>query len=69
MEFIARRKIDLDCITETHLKNHETFKISGYNIYRKDKDAIHSSGGVAILIKKNIKHYQSITPNINNLES
>jgi len=69
MEFITRHKIDISCITETHLKNHEKFKLNGYNIYRKDRDAIHSSGGVAILIKKNIKHYQSITPNMINIEA
>ena len=69
MEFLTRHKIDIACITETHLKNHETFKLNGYNIYRKDRNHIHSSGGVAILIKKNIKHYQSITPNMISLEA
>lgn len=69
MEFITRHKIGIVCITETHLKDHETFKLNGYNIYTKDRDVIHSSGGVAILIKKNIKHYQSITPNTINLEA
>ncbi|KAE9522699.1 hypothetical protein AGLY_016921, partial [Aphis glycines] len=69
IEFLTRHKIDIACITETHLKNHETFKLNGYNIYRKDRDHIHSSGGVAILIKKNIKHYQSITPNMIGLEA
>jgi len=69
MEFLTRHKIDIACITETHLKNHETFKLNGYNIYRKDRDHIHSSGGVPILIKKNIKHYQSTTPNMISLEA
>lgn len=66
MEFIMRHKIDIACIIETHLKNHKTFKFNGYNIYRKDRDAIHLSGGVATLIFKNIKHYQSIISNMVN---
>ncbi|KAE9525833.1 hypothetical protein AGLY_014059, partial [Aphis glycines] len=48
--------IDIACVTETHLKNTETFKINGYKIYRKDRDTIHSSRGVAILVKRIIKH-------------
>jgi len=62
MEFLTRHKIDIACITETHLKSHKKFKLNGYNIYRKDRDAIHSSGGVAILIKKNIKLTNQLPP-------
>jgi endonuclease/exonuclease/phosphatase family metal-dependent hydrolase len=57
------------CITETHLKNTDPFKLNGFNIYRTDRNSTHSSGGVAILIKKNIKHYQSTLSNITNIEA
>lgn len=42
--------MDIAYIIETHLKYHENFMVNSYSIHRKDKDAIHSSGGVAILI-------------------
>lgn len=69
IEFLSRHKIDIACITETHLKNTDLFKINGFNIYRTDRNSTHSSGGVAILIKKNIKHYQSTLCNITNIEA
>lgn len=62
VEFLSRNKIDIASITETHLKNSETFKIPGYEIYRNDRKHTHSSGGVAILIKKNLKHNPIILP-------
>jgi len=61
-EFLSRNKIDIAGITETHLKDSETFKIPGYEIYRNDRKHTHSSGGVAILIKKNLKHNPIILP-------
>lgn len=69
IEFLSRHKIDIACITETHLKNTDKFKINGFNTYRTDRDSTHSSGGVAILIKKNIKHHQSTIPDMINLEA
>jgi len=69
LEFLSRHKIDIACITETHLKNTDSFKINGYKIYRTDRDSIHSSGGVAILIKKSIKHHQATIPKMINLEA
>ena len=47
MEFLTRKKIDIACITKT-LKNYEIVKINGFNIYKKDRLAKHSSGGVFI---------------------
>lgn len=40
------------CVTETHLKNNEPFKLTGFNIYKNYREVIHSSGRVANLIKK-----------------
>ncbi|KAL5232760.1 hypothetical protein ACI65C_000170 [Semiaphis heraclei] len=69
IEFLSRHKIDIACITETHLINNEPFRITGYNTYRKDRNTTHSSGGVAILIRKSIKHHQSSTPEMINIEA
>lgn len=69
VEFLSRHKIDIASITETHLKDSETFKINGYKIYRNDRKHIHSSGGVAILIKNNIKHNPIILPSTLQMET
>jgi exonuclease III len=60
-EFLSRHKIGIASITETHLKDSETFKIPGYDIYRNDKKHTHSSGGVSILIKKKPKTQRNNT--------
>jgi len=39
LEFITNHLIDMSSLTKIHLKNHETFKVNGFNIYRKDRDA------------------------------
>ena len=69
IEFLSRHKISIACITETHLKNSDKFKINGFNVYRTDRNSTHSSGGVAILIKNNIQHHQSTIPDMINLEA
>jgi len=50
--FLSQNKIDIACITETHLKDSETFKITRYKIYRNDRKYITtvntSDGTVAI---------------------
>lgn len=69
IKFLFRHNIDIACVTEIHLNNTETFKINGYNIYKKDRDTVHSSGGVEISVKRIIKHHQLITPELTNLEA
>lgn len=69
LEFLSQHQIDIVCITETHLKATEKFKLNGYLIYRTDRNSTHSSGGVAIIIKKSIKHYQSDSPTLTHLEA
>jgi Endonuclease-reverse transcriptase len=65
--FISETKPDVICIQETKLKPTISYNLSGYNIYRNDRDSETTGGGVAILIKSNILGTQS--PKINNLES
>lgn len=66
--FLAQNKVDVACITETHLLANENFKIPGYFVYRSDRDAPRASGGVAIMIKKNISHHSLFLPPVGNLE-
>lgn len=44
--------IDIAYITETHLKSSNKIFIDGFKIHASDRDSgIHTSGGVAILVK------------------
>lgn len=40
--FLHDQKIDIACLTETHLNNSNKMNIPGYIIYRKDRNAIHT---------------------------
>lgn len=66
--FLAQHHIDIACVTETHLVSTERFTIPGYAVYRFDRDAPKASGGVAIIIKRNISHHSMYLPYMNNLE-
>jgi exonuclease III len=68
-DFLVRHKVDVACITETHFLPVMKFKICGYSVYRQDRVAPHASGGVAIVIKKNIKHHELLVPRLQNLEA
>uniref|UniRef100_A0A1Y1LWU6 Endonuclease/exonuclease/phosphatase domain-containing protein n=1 Tax=Photinus pyralis TaxID=7054 RepID=A0A1Y1LWU6_PHOPY len=67
--FLTRHSIDIACISETHLGHSEKLKISGYRIYRTDRNANIASGGVAIIIKHKIIHHECQPPNTMNLET
>lgn len=66
--FMAQHNIHIACITETHLIENEKFTIPGYSIYRFDRDSPRASGGVAIIIKKDISHYSIYLPAMGHLE-
>lgn len=66
--FLAQNKIDIACVTETHLISNERFTVPGYLVYRCDRDAPKASGGVAIVIKRHISHHSLYLPYMNNLE-
>lgn len=52
--FLNTNKIDICCLNETKLDHTKRFNIYGYKIHRHDRNT--DGGGVAILIKNNIKH-------------
>lgn len=56
LQHIAQtEQIDIIMLVETFLKPHHNFELNDYNVYRQDR--VHQAhGGVAIAIKKQIKH-------------
>lgn len=68
MSFLARYKVDLVCITETHLVQAENFKINGYEVIRQDRSARTASGGVAIFIKNKYLHSTITIDNVSSME-
>lgn len=69
LAFLSRYNIDIACISETHLSMNEPFKTPGYQTYRNDRKARVASGGVAIIIKKNLTHYEGNNIDTINLEA
>lgn len=55
VDFVNKYTIDILLISETYLKSHLNFYIPNYKVYRLDRFA-GTKGGVAIIIKANIKH-------------
>lgn len=53
--YLLTQNIDIAITTETHLRPSDRFKIPNYYTYRKDRKD-RQGGGVALFIKKNIKH-------------
>lgn len=63
IDFLARHDIDVACVTETHFAPGQNFKIPNYRVYRDDRiSAGKASGGVAVIIKKNICHEPIVLP-------
>lgn len=69
ISFMARHNIDIACVTETHLVEGENFKISGYSMYREDRQGPIGSGGVAIFVKRSINHHHTYLPQFTTLEA
>ena len=69
--FLVRHNIDIACITETHFIRNENFKTPGYSIYREDRNGNvpQASGGVAIVVKRNINHHSIFLPQLISIEA
>lgn len=61
MDFIDSIKTDIFVVTESWLKAKDKFFHLNYLVYRKDREGA-TVGGVAICLRKNIKH--SVVPDI-----
>lgn len=55
--FIHTHKIDVMLISETHFTDLSYFKIPNFSVYSTNHPDNTAHGGAAILIRKNIKHY------------
>lgn len=58
ISFLNTHKIEIAVLTETFLKANKAFNVPGYKVYRHDRETYQnkSSGGVAILVDKNLEH-------------
>lgn len=56
MHILNDLKIDIAFVTETKLQDKIKFKLPGYQIYRKDRNT--RGGGVAIIAKKSLVHFE-----------
>lgn len=62
IDFLVRHDIDIACITETHLIPSQKFKVPGYKVYRSDRMPVSAYGGVAVIVKKTIRHEPILLP-------
>jgi exonuclease III len=60
-QIIHNQNIDTICLQETFLNTNKPLKIPGYSIIRKDR--IGRKGGLAIIIKDNLKFVETIHDN------
>ena len=62
---LFEEKIHLAMLSETWFKPERYIAFSGYNIVRNDR--LDGKGGVAILLKQNIKYTEISGPNLDNI--
>lgn len=55
-EFIHRQELDLIAVNETHLNPCNQLNLANFYTYRNDRDG--EGGGTAIIIRRNIQHYE-----------
>ncbi|KAL1141024.1 hypothetical protein AAG570_000950 [Ranatra chinensis] len=60
IDIIVDNRVDVVLLTETHLREAHKPYIPGFTIHRKDRGT--SGGGVAILVKNEIRHRQIMVP-------
>lgn len=62
---LAQNDIHIALLSETWFKPNKYISFSGYNVIRQDRDD--GRGGVAILIKSNLKFTEILGPQLNNI--
>lgn len=58
--FLTVNNIDILMISETHFANKNYFKIHNYSMYHTPHPSDRARGGVAIIIRNSIKHYEEV---------
>ncbi|KAJ8980948.1 hypothetical protein NQ317_001211 [Molorchus minor] len=66
LEIADRLEPDIIAIQETKMDSRHEFRMRGYKVYRQDRN--YRGGGVAVLVKSNIKHHQTRAGGLGNLE-
>ena len=56
--FLNQQQIDVMLISETHFTDKNYLKIHGYNFYHTQQPSGKAHGGIGIIIKSSIKHYE-----------
>lgn len=67
--FLNAQNINILLVSETHFSNKNFFKINGYHVYITNNLNGKAHGGTAILIKKNIRHYELPSYNQDNIQA
>ena len=65
--FLPINNLDNGAISETKLAPKHRFSMSGYRVYRADRNQF--GGAVMLLVKNNVHHDQFVLPNFFNLET
>ncbi|OXU19992.1 hypothetical protein TSAR_005064 [Trichomalopsis sarcophagae] len=61
-QILEELSIDVACITETHLKATQRLHIPNYTVYRADRSNSNAGGGVATIVRNNVRHKPISTP-------
>ena len=64
---INELKVDVIGLCETKLNSQYKLKVPGFKVYRADRNS--SSGGVALIIKNNLKHSKISLPKLSETEA
>lgn len=68
LELLAtENKLDIICLAETKLSTRHSLKITGFTVYRKDRDR--AGGGVAIAVNNQLEHNSIVIPTLRKLEA
>lgn len=68
-QFMLKNNVMLACFSETFLKSHINFNLTGYTIIRADEPDDRHGGGVAIAIKSNISFREFTLPKFRTIPS
>lgn len=66
--FIQESNIDIMLVSETFLRQCHNFNVANYITYRKDRNNC-PGGGTATIIKRNIQHFETTTPELQEAEA
>ena len=66
--FLDIKKIDICLVSETHFTNESYIKLKGYCVYHTIHPSNTARGGSAVIIRKNIQHFEDISINTEKMQ-